>query len=111
MCVCVLAALRAYLREGDCHLQQTSRRWRSPSSSHGVSGLRHTATRYGERTCNIWKTLYVSVQIVGIASRQDSVIRAAEEEDLAHFELLFCFVFFPRGQEMINDPAECCCLT
>lgn len=47
VCVCVLAALRAYLREGNCHLQQTSWGWRSPASSHGVSGLRHTATRYG----------------------------------------------------------------
>lgn len=46
VCVCVLAALRAYLREGNCHVQPTSRGRRSPAPRHGVSGLRHTATRY-----------------------------------------------------------------
>lgn len=44
--VSFLAALRAYLREGNCHLQQTSRGWRGAAPSHGVSGLRHSATRY-----------------------------------------------------------------
>ena len=53
ICVFILAALRAYLREGNCHLQQTSWGWRSAAPSHGVSGLRHSATRY-EAMVHAW---------------------------------------------------------
>lgn len=115
-CVCVLAALRAYLREGNCHLQQTSRGWRSPASSHGVSGLRHTATRYGataDALIHSWRDLRLNRGACAFSCKFLANGAREQAQNCADEQIhggTFLSRFFKRGRDIINDPAECSCL-
>lgn len=80
--VCVLAALRAYLRKGDRHLQQTPRGWRSPASSDGVSGLRHTSTRYGAKVdawISAWKYVWSDRGTCAFSKSLELLVSGARE--------------------------------